>query len=62
MTTKRTRRPTPAAVSRALTVIAQHGGLTTIPNADLKTLRAQAAAVPPVDSLDRDLAAMTGLC
>jgi hypothetical protein len=59
MTTRRTRRPTPAAVSRALAVIAQ-AGLTTVPNADLTTLREQAAAAPPVDSLDRDLAAMSG--
>lgn len=58
-TAKRPQRPAPAAVSQALAVIARHG-LTTVPAAELVTLRAQAAAAPPRDRLDDDLAAMTG--
>lgn len=57
-TAKRTRPPTAHALARAVAVLARQG-LVALPNADLTALREQAAAAPPVDSLDRDLSAMT---
>lgn len=51
--------PSAAQLNRAAIVLARHGR-TLIPRAELDTLLTQAADAPPVDSLDRDLAAMTG--
>lgn len=58
MATRRPR-PTAAELTQARAILAANG-LILIDRRELAELRAQAAARPPVDRLDVDLAAMTG--